>query len=79
MHKKAAIIVFGTLATTLVALAIYSYLYRLRTEDVATAPARFCPEVVTPAKNIASGEIRDFPTTCIPEGWERLRAIPVQK
>jgi hypothetical protein len=30
----------------------------------------FCIQVITPARNPATGEIRDFPTPCdVPEGW----------
>lgn len=34
---------------------------------------RICIQVVTPAKNTQTGEIKDFPTPCdVPEGWEAL-------
>ncbi len=30
-----------------------------------------CAQVITRAKNLVTGEIQDFPTTCaVPEGWE---------
>lgn len=32
-----------------------------------------CIQVITPAKNTQTGEIRDFPTPCdVPEGWEKI-------
>lgn len=32
-----------------------------------------CIQVITPAKNTQTGEIRDFPTPCdIPEGWIKI-------
>ena len=30
-----------------------------------------CIQVITPARNPQTGEVRDFPTPCdVPEGWE---------
>jgi len=35
---------------------------------------RVCIQVVTPAVNPATGEIREFPTPCdVPETWERIQ------
>ena len=32
-----------------------------------------CIQVITPARNPATGEVRDFPTPCdVPEGWTAL-------
>lgn len=32
-----------------------------------------CIQVITPARNPATGEIREFPTPCdVPEGWEKV-------
>ncbi len=32
-----------------------------------------CIQVITPAKNTQTGEVRDFPTPCdIPEGWVKI-------
>lgn len=32
-----------------------------------------CIQVITPAKNVKTGEVRDFPTPCdVPEGWEKI-------
>lgn len=32
-----------------------------------------CIQVVTPARNTQTGEVRDFPTPCdVPEGWEKI-------
>lgn len=37
---------------------------------------RICTQVITPARNIETGAVRDFPTLCdVPEGWE---VIPPQ-
>jgi hypothetical protein len=34
---------------------------------------RLCAQVITPARNPRTGEVRDFPTPCdVPEGWERV-------
>ncbi len=44
--------------------------------NIAPAPeieAELCAQVITPARNPASGEIREFPTPCdVPEGWEEV-------
>jgi hypothetical protein len=32
-----------------------------------------CAQVITPAKNLTSGESRNFPNSCLPEGWEALK------
>ncbi|HYE22421.1 MAG TPA: hypothetical protein VD998_02405 [Verrucomicrobiae bacterium] len=33
-----------------------------------------CIQVITPARNPFTGEIKEFPTPCdVPEGWERIR------
>jgi hypothetical protein len=38
--------------------------------------AQFCIQVITPAKNPQTGEVRDFPTPCdVPEGWEKTESI----
>ncbi len=40
------------------------------TEDENTA---ICAQVITPARNPDTGEIREFPTPCdVPEGWETI-------
>lgn len=32
-----------------------------------------CIQVITPARNPATGEVRDFPTPCdVPDGWEKI-------
>lgn len=37
--------------------------------------SRICIQVITPAKNQLTGEIREFPTPCdVPEGWEKIRS-----
>ncbi len=38
-----------------------------------TSAPRACIQVITPAKNLTTGEIKDFPTPCdVPEGWQKL-------
>ena len=33
-----------------------------------------CIQVITPARNMQTGEVRDFPTPCdVPEGWEKIQ------
>lgn len=33
-----------------------------------------CIQLITPARNAATGEIREFPTPCdVPGGWETIR------
>lgn len=48
-------------------------------EEVQETPAveeeepAFCIQVITPARNPETGEIREFPTPCdVPEGWEPI-------
>jgi len=37
-------------------------------------PGEFCIQVITPARNRATGEVRDFPTPCdVPAGWDPIR------
>jgi len=39
-----------------------------------TISPKECIQVITPAKNIKTGEVRDFPTPCdVPDGWEVIR------
>ncbi|MGC9031348.1 MAG: DUF5666 domain-containing protein [Minisyncoccia bacterium] len=34
-----------------------------------------CIQVITPARNLQTGECREFPTPCdVPEGWERVKS-----
>lgn len=32
-----------------------------------------CAQVITKAKNSTTGEIKDFPTACLPDGWARVQ------
>lgn len=32
----------------------------------------FCAQVITPAKNKTTGETKEFPNACLPNGWERI-------
>ncbi|KKW48017.1 MAG: hypothetical protein UY99_C0017G0014 [Parcubacteria group bacterium GW2011_GWA1_59_11] len=37
-------------------------------------PGEFCIQVITPARNRVTGEVRDFPTPCdVPAGWDPVR------
>lgn len=37
--------------------------------------SEICIQVITPARNPKTGEIRDFPTPCdVPEGWEKIES-----
>ena len=43
------------------------------TQEVSTPDEEevFCIQVITPARNIDTGEIYEFPTPCdVPDGWE---------
>lgn len=38
-----------------------------------------CIQVITPAKNSETGEVKDFPTPCdVPEGWEVVQSNVVE-
>jgi hypothetical protein len=76
--RKNAYIILGALATVVVALLLYSQLTG-RAQDGAELekPGRFCAQVITPAKNLETGEIKDFPSSCIPDGWERIAPVPI--
>lgn len=43
--------------------------------DDTTDSNRFCAQVITQARNDQTGEIKDFPTACLPEGWTRVAPI----
>jgi hypothetical protein len=39
-------------------------------EDISNDNKEFCIQVITPAYNSTTGEVKDFPTPCdVPEGW----------
>ena len=78
--RKNTYIVLGTLATIVVALALYTQLIGKAQDNVdeVDTPGRFCAQVITPARNIETGEIKDFPSSCIPDGWERIAPVPIQ-
>lgn len=39
-----------------------------------------CIQVITPAKNLATGECKEFPTPCnVPEGWKKTEYCPIIK
>jgi len=40
---------------------------------------KICIQVITKAKNIQTGEVRDFPTPCdVPDGWEKINEGVIQ-
>lgn len=43
-------------------------------ENIEQKPGEdiFCAQVITPARNKATGETKEFPNACLPEGWERI-------
>lgn len=52
---------------------VYSTLKFISTSSVNPGEGLLCGQAITRAKNTATGEVRDFPTTCLPEGWERVQ------
>lgn len=75
MNKTAKTILF-LIVITLAAFALVYWLPKPAGAPTAENPDEnglVCIQVITPAKNIATGEIRDFPTPCdVPDGWESL-------
>jgi len=41
--------------------------------DTPKEEPRFCAQVLTWAKNIQTGAIKQFPNSCLPEGWEHTQ------
>ncbi len=40
----------------------------------APAEEKMCAQVITPARNPETGDIREFPTPCdVPDGWELIQ------
>lgn len=40
---------------------------------MVTPTPEFCIQVITPARNLLTGEIKDFPTPCdVPDGWIKI-------
>lgn len=66
------IISAALLAAVLLAGLLYGERFRKQREQ-ARENAEICIQVITPARNIKTGEIRDFPTPCdVPVGWEKI-------
>lgn len=41
--------------------------------DTSSDDEQVCIQVITPARNLETGEVREFSTPCdVPEGWERV-------
>ncbi len=46
----------------------------------ANKSGQVCIQVITPAKNSATGECREFPTPCdVPTGWQKVSSCPSSK
>lgn len=44
----------------------------------AEPDGKMCAQVITPAKNLTTGEVKDFPTPCdVPAGWQVLPPQPL--
>jgi hypothetical protein len=73
--------VFGVLSCVLLATALYIKINEMRYGERSEndQPERFCAEVITPARNLKTGEIKDFPNTCLPNDWERLAPKPINQ
>lgn len=50
---------------------------KIGTTDDTTSNNQFCAQVITQAKNDETGEVKDFPTACLPDGWTRVAPISV--
>lgn len=66
-----------------VGFGYYQFVYTKKPMPPATAPTTatttpetdaVCIQVITPARNPDTGDIREFPTPCdVPEGWEVIQ------
>ncbi|MBI4101108.1 glycosyltransferase family 39 protein [Candidatus Microgenomates bacterium] len=54
--------------------AIQEYLIvgQSEVDEAKKADGMVCAQVITTARNRQTGEIREFPNACLPEGWEAL-------
>ncbi len=85
LHKDSPVIddsivnwshVYGALFLLAVGIVLISIIYNWETGKQVRAPVsptpihNVCIQVITPAQNQTTGEIKDFPTPCdVPEGW----------
>lgn|SRR3989338_3332301 len=70
MSKTLKISVFLIIAALLAVLALLLFKRGSVDQDKST---QICAQVITPARNPQTGEIRDFATPCdVPAGWEKL-------
>lgn len=54
-------------------LSTFKFLGEVTPTPVPVGEPEACVQVVTPAKNPATGECQEFPTPCdVPEGWEKV-------
>ncbi len=49
-------------------LETFKFITPTQTED----NQQLCAQVITRAKNTATGEIKDFPDACLPDGWVKI-------
>jgi len=65
--------IFGYLFLVLSFLLAVYLIYQWQYRDPAPVRTQICIQVMTPARNAATGEIREFSTPCdVPDGWEQL-------
>ena len=72
MHRKVSPITLGALLF-IVIFGIFIWMKPITLKEIpvqGSGDGVMCAQVITPARNIKTGEIKDFPTPCdIPEGW----------
>ncbi len=60
----------------LVVLGIGGYIFMGNSNT--NTEEKLCAQVITPARNLATGEIKEFPTPCdVPEGWETVASANI--
>lgn len=82
MTRKA--IIFGAVAAAAVMLAVLVLLNEAKktepSTDISQDQNQACIQVITPARYLVTGEVRDFPTPCdVPEGWIPIKAEVLQE
>jgi hypothetical protein len=75
--RKTTLIVVVIAATVIIAaliigLAIASNPSNESTKTPNNNSGQVCAQVMTEARNIATGEVKTYPTSCLPNGWEKL-------
>lgn len=83
-NKPLYAVIFGVTAVVILGVILFIVIPLFQPEDYWEMPPAgqpsadggdvVCIQVITPAQNPLTGEVRDFPTPCdVPEGWEPLR------